>query len=708
MATLQSIRNKGPLLAVIIGFALMAFILGDFINQGSSLFSGNQFEIAEINGESISLQDYQQRVDEAIAVYKLQSGRTAVDENVRDQFRKEVWDLMVQEYVLGEEYEELGVGVSSDEIFDMVQGQNIDPIVQALFTNQETGAFDPNIVVQFLKQMEQDETGQSKAIWLYYEQQIIINRKFAKYNNLITKGLNVNMAQTKQEFAERNYIVDFNYIEKPYAGMLDQELEITDSEISDYYKAHKSFFEQDASRDLVYVTFDVVPSQSDFDKDQKWINSIHKEFISVTDNKQFINYNSDTRFDEMYYATGDFNNAVLDTFLQSAAMSDVFGPYEENGTLKMAKLIDRKNMPDSIRVRHILIQPNGTTIIDVASAVVVADSIKQVLTGGTSFSELAIAHSSDQQSALKGGELEWVTEYTNFVQELKEACFDGAINQVQVIETKYGVHIIEVLEKTKAYDQVQVGIVERKIEPSQATYQQYYTMANKFAGEIKSLEDFDAQTKELALLRKEANNITTNVKTIAGLQSPRELIQWMFKPETEKGQVSDVFEFGDRYVVGILSAVREKGIAPQEQVIENLRTLVAKEKKAKLFAKELNENKAANLAETASKMKLEVKNAKNISFTSYIIPNLGFEPKLIGTCVSLEKGAVSEPIEGETGVFLIEVSSITSNSAMDENIIANEQKQLNFRLQASLGRNGFIYGAMTEIANIVDSRSKFY
>ena len=710
MATLQNIRKRGPLVAIIIGFAMLAFILGDFLNSGGSLFSGDQFRIAEIDDVTVDYQEYEQKIREATELYKQRMNIPAVDERLTQQIKQQVWEDMIHSIIMGKEYEELGVTVSSDELFDLVQGKNIDPMVRQIpaFTNQQTGIFDPALVVRFLKNMDQDPN--SKASWLALEDEIIQKQLNRKYTNLILKGLYFTKKRVEKEFTDRNYIVDFDYVATQLNEVKDDEVKISDKDIQDYYKKHEKDFEQDASRDIAYVTFKIEPSKKDTSYTEEWINKVLKDFSTKTtkeDNIQVINTDSEVSFDKNYYKKGEFNNIDVDSILFSSEINAIYGPYLEDGSYKIAKLIEIKNLPDSIEVKHILIQPDGKKIVDLNQTKTIADSLKAAINNGADFAEIAKNYSTDKKSGEKGGDLGWFTQGQGLTQQIApfDLLIDSTLNKIYTLEYNYGVHLIKITNKAEEFKKIQIGVIERAIQPSSETYQIAYAKASKFAGKNRKLAKFDKTIEETGLVRKIAPGVTKSETFIAGLESPREMIRWAFK--AEKGEVTEkVFEFGNTYVVSALTEIREKGTAPIEQVKQEIEIIVGKEKKKAILKEKIAKISATDLETLASKLSTKVKEARNISFTSFQIPGMGYEPKVIASAVTLDKGKISQPIVGENGVYVIKVKIITPSPKAEEvNLVAEKQKLMRDMQQRTMQQ---IYKALKETTEITDERSKFY
>ncbi|MCX7987619.1 MAG: SurA N-terminal domain-containing protein, partial [Bacteroidales bacterium] len=294
MAVLEKIRSRMGLLAsLIIGFALLAFVLSDFLTGGRSILGNNQFQIAEINGKKVQFQEFDQLVNQLSEVYKFNSGQANLNEEIINNVREQSWQQLVDEYVLGDEYKALGLNVSAKEVLDMVQGSDPHPYIRQLFTDPQTQVFNRAAVLQFIKSLEKETDPARKNYWLYIENQIIRERYITKYLNLIKKGLYVTSRQVQKEIDDNSRKVSFSYMAVSYSSVADSLIPVKMSEIKKYLKEHAKEFEQEASRDIEYVSFDIIPSAEDFADVKTWMEKNKDEFFSTQDIKQFVNMNSD-------------------------------------------------------------------------------------------------------------------------------------------------------------------------------------------------------------------------------------------------------------------------------------------------------------------------------------------------------------------------------------------------------------------------------
>jgi len=707
MATLQKIRTKaGLLVAIVIGLSLAAFILGDMLGSGSSIFQRNQMEIGEIDGESIQYPEFQKQLEELGEIYKQNTRQSQLDENTWVQVREQTWQNFVRKIVMNDVYEKLGIEVSSDELFDMVQGANLHPIIQQLFSNPETGQVDRGAVVSFLKSLEAGAPAETRNYWLYLENQIVEERAQSKYTNMVGKGLYVTGEEANTSVIAKNKNVNFDYITLSLNTIQDSAVTVTDRDLKTYFDAHKDDYKQEKLRKIEYITFPVEPSADDFTEAEKWINDIKAEFAEATDNIQFVNSNSDESFVGEWNKKEDLpENVGIWVFDENAQVNDVYGPYFENERYILSKVHAIEMMPDSVEARHILLPVN--TQEEAMSMQALADSLKTVIDNGGDFASLAEQYSSDQGSAIAGGDLGWFGR-GQMVKPFEEAAFNNAKNEITVVSSQFGIHIVQTTQRGVETKQVQLANLVRVVEPSTKTYQDTYAIASKFAGENSTSEEFQAAVTEQNLNKRVAS-VRENDRQIAGLENARLLIRAAYTAEAGdiimSQQESPIFELGDNFVIAVLTEATDEEVASLDDVRDRVELAVVKEKKTAMLTEKANaalEGKM-DMEAIASELEATVQSASNINFTSYSIPGVGLEPAVIGTVTTLEVDKISKAIPGNNGVYIIKVTSIDEGTEED---IALEQTRLAQSL--NIRANSQTFEAHRNAAEIVDKRSKFY
>ena len=699
MATLQTIRNRaGLLISIIIGLALVAFILGDFLRKNGS--SPSDYEVAEIAGTSVPLQLYQQKVDEFTENEKRNNNNQNIDEAKMEQIREQAWETIIRDNVLGEEIKSLGVDISNDELNDIVQGNNIHPEIQRSFQNPKTGQFDKSMLINYLKNMDKDETGDAKRRWVAFENSLAQVQVNTKYNNLIKKGLYITSYQAKLESQEKNEKADVRFVYENFNTISDSTIKVSDAELKAYYDENLYKFDQEAERILEYVVYDVIPSKEDYKMSEEWINKIKPEFASTDNDKQFVNLNSDVPFVDKYNKKGELPQNI-DSVLFNAPKGIMFGPYFEGSSYKIAKVTEIKMMPDTVKASHILIGPDQAGSIEKAKSTI--DSLKKLVEGGASFEELAMKFSTDENNKNKGGDLGWFKREA-MAYPFNDTCFLGKVGDIKTVTTQFGVHLVKIVGRGVESRKVVVSTLERVVEPSQTTFDSYYKSASEFAGKNRTQESFNSSITAQSLVKRVSPALKETDKQIPGLENPREIIRWAYN-DAEKGEVSNVFDLNGKYVVAVLTEVKEKGTAPMEQVKDLITAEVRKDKKAKMLTDKFNASlKTAKTVEAiASSLNLKVDTVNGVTFASNSMPMVGFEPALIVGSVVFPKGKISQPTKGKNGVFVLYIDNKTITPVKDTK---PEADMLSNGVQSRVDYE--VYEALKKAAEIKDYRIKYF
>ncbi len=695
MATLQKIRNKGGVLvAVFIGFALIAFVLTDFLNSGSSMFKGSQQEVAVISGNSISIQEYQAKLDEQEEFAKLQSGRSSLDEQETFKIQDQVWRQLIFKTIMDEKAEDLGLTVTSEELLSMITGRDVHPIIRQIFTNPQTGVFDQAQLINFLKQKDNDP--KSSFFWNFIEKQIINERVNEKYTSLLKKGMYVTSSQSKMEAQAKSRKVDFDFIAKRYTSIPDSTVNITDAEIENYYDKNIKAFKQDATRDIEYVSFAVTPSDEDKLMAKEWITNAMKVFGSKdTDPAQYVKMNSDQPYEDRYLKPEQMSTQLMD-FVAGAKIDDLYGPYLKNESFNLTRLVDIKAMPDSVKARHILIR-TGASIEELNAK---ADSLIKLI-NNNNFASIARANSEDPGSAINGGDLGWFKDGA-MVKQFNDACFNGKKGDIIKVETQFGVHIINIQDKGKPTTKYKLATLVRDITYSSKTYQNVYSEATKFAALNNTPEKFNKAIEDENLVKRYGRGIKTTDRNIGSLKSPRTLIRWAF--ENEIGSTSPIYEFGDEFVIAVLTGKTEKGNAPLSVVKNQIKRELLKDKKAEIIIADLKDKQkgASDIQQLADKLKVNVQQAEGISFADQQVAGAGIEPALVALAVNSKTDKMSVPVKGNNSVFVVKVineSIVEVNPEQEKNQL---QQSINYKIDYG------IFESLKNNAEITDNRIKFF
>ncbi|WP_075591594.1 peptidylprolyl isomerase [Labilibacter marinus] len=696
MATLERIRKKGGVLvAFMVGFALLAFILTDFFsNKGGG--QPSSMEVGEVNGTVISYEALQNEITQAEDFRKLSSGQTSLDENMQFQIREQVWNQMVMDIVMGEKYEETGIEVTMDEVIDMATGKNPHPGIRQMFTDPQTGIFDQSAVINFLRNRKNDRN--ANFYWHFLQKSLVSEKLGTKYTNLFQKGFYVTSSQVNSEANAKLRNVDFDFVAVNYSTISDSTIEVSNSEINSYYNDNKDDYKQDAERTIQYVTFVVNPSEEDKQLAEKWITDTKTEFSAPeTDAAQFVTMNSDIPYVDQNLKAEDVRIS-LKSFVETAKEGDVFGPYFEDETYKLSRVASIKQMPDSVKARHILIQEQ-----DPAKGNAVADSLMSLVKKGGDFAKVARENSKDTGSAINGGDLNWFKEGA-MVKPFNDACFNGKKGDIVKVQTQFGIHIIEIQAVGKLVTKYNIATLGREVKYSSKTYQQIYSQANKFAATNNTADKFIEGIKTENLTPRFAT-LSANDRNVNGLESSRRLVQWSFEAGVNDMSPT-IYEFGNQFVIAVVTEASEEGYqdVSSASVTSTIKEILARDKKAEIIMKKFKDNTASSqsLSSLAQKMNSNVQSATNINFGSFQVPGAGVEPALVALASLSDVDKISIPAKGSNGVYVVKVTSEAINDTPETNTTKTQLEQNNSRKSYSLTPS------IQEKAEIKDDRLKYF
>jgi peptidyl-prolyl cis-trans isomerase D len=704
MATLQNLRNKaGVFLAIVIFIALASFILGDLFQSGNSIFQGKQMEIARIDGESVDYLEFQSKFDEISDIYKSNNQTNSLDEKAYEQILNQTWENIVQERIMGKVYDELGIDITPEEMFDMVQGNNLHPIIQQIFGDPQTRRVDKTNIIQFLKYIQENPESQQKESWLSVEKQIVTSKRLSKYSDLVGKSLTANSLQAKQNLAEKNVVADLKFIQKKFISVPDSSIKVSDAELKKYYKENQKEFEQKSQKTLSYIVINITASEDD-DRDAfDYVNNLKEEFSQATENPQFVNANSDQRFEDIFYTQNQLTPAIAE-WAFNAAENDMYGPIKEGNDYKLFKLNAIKMLPDSVRASHILIRVESGEQLQYANYMI--DSLKTAIeTGNTTFEAAAIAFSQDG-SASQGGDLGWFIRGA-MVPEFDKAAFMSERNELVKVQTQFGIHLVKVILQGNKTKNVQLAVVEREVSPSTATHQKLYSEASQFAAKAQDLEGFNKTVSEMSL-SKRSITVNENDRNINELGAVRNLIRSAFtngkKGELVVGQDrSPVFETEDKFIIAAIESEFEHGVRPFESVKAAVELAVINEKKKQMLYDQFKNASGSSIEHTASALSLELGEASGFRLAFGSVNAIGYEPAINGAVTALGVNQQSKPIIGRSGVYIIELTNKMGDTTGD----LNEEKKAIYT-NSSYRASYQAYETLKKTAEIRDKRYKFY
>ncbi len=641
MATLQKIRNHGTFLLIVVGVAMLAFILGDFFNSSSSFFHRDREYVGEIAGHSIHYTEYEAAREQLTEVYKIESGRSDFDEQTYSQIRNQVWQMMLMNYSLGAQAEKIGMDITADELSELCIGAEPHQLIKTRRAfYDENGEFSRDNLVRFLQQIEtaeddgqNDNMRQAKSYWMYWENAVRLTHLQEKYSNLTENLITANSLDAQQAYNARQQSMDVQYVSRPYSAIADSLVTVSKKEVRKLYEQRRPLYKQTPNRAIEYITFDIKPSEEDFAQTLKAMEDLKQEFTTTDDLALVVNSNSDVLYDGRNYSETTVPEKYKDFAFGKDAKKDATTDITlTDDTYSMARIVEcGYNMPDSVKLK-------------------------------------AVATAEDEED----NEIGWVTE-TMLPKQISEPAFAAKKGTRFSVDMGAGEQTFEVMDVAKATPKVKLAILERKVTPSSRTYSALYNQAKQFVVANQTEEQLRTSAKEQNLTLYPAYNLTKNSDKAGSLTASRNIVRWAF--EAKEGQVSDVFECGQQYVVAVLTQVNEDEYRPLSEVETELRLKATNNAKAEMLKKEMAE--ATSLEQAAEKFNTTVQTANGVTFGSYRFGNVGAEPAVIGTAFAMEEGKVSQPIQGNAGVYMIVAGAkTTAEGEMDKDA---EIRQLNNR-----------------------------
>jgi peptidyl-prolyl cis-trans isomerase D len=704
MATLQKIRNKGGLLALIIGLALFAFIIGDFLNSGSTLFRQSQQNIAKIGDYSLDYKEYEARIAEMEEVYKIQTGQTTLDDAIAGQIRESVYESLVREQLLDQQAKMLGISVTGKEVFNMINGANVHPMIQQLpiFKNPQTGQFDHNVMLNFLQTIQsndlsaypkeaQEQIAKLKIYWMFWENNLKYTRLEEKMNTLLGKAAQANSLDAKSSFADRSTNVDFVYAFQPYSALPDSLFKVSKSEIKKRYNTHIERFVQKPYRSAKYVVVKVVPSKEDYKAIETKIHEIEPAFAQTTDLAAFVNENSDDQYMDCYVSNKLFDGAVKD-FVSSSATGAYLAPTYSNNAFYMAKILDKAVAPDSVKARQIILGSEEQNR---------ADSILAVLKNGADFNMLAQKFSRNNGSADMGWfrEIDAISLGSTFVR----SCFSATVNVYFTVKTKNSINLVQVTEKTAPVAKTKIALVTMKVTPSSQTTSDTYNKLNRLvATNTEANKFFEAAAKD-GYEVVDAQSLHAADYTIADIPQMRQAVRFVFNNEV--GNVSPILEnqSGQFLVIGI-TAANDGEYQPLEAVQQTLLRELIDENKANKIITDIKSKNETSLPALAREFKMGMDSALFVNFSNRRITNIGEEPALVAAVTAAPLNKMSEPVKGKNGVYVFQV--VSSTKSQETFNLPQELTSLNNMNMYRLMYQSF--EAVRNASKVKDTRIKLY
>ena len=697
MAVLEKIRVKlGIFITVVIALALLSFIIDPSTLQSVSATMSSKYDVGEINGKTVSYNEFQKDVEYYTSINEMMTGTTASTEQQQVAIRNQAWQELINKFLFLKNAKAAGISVSESEMLALTTGDMVSPMIaQNPAFMDESGNFSKERLVQFVQQAGSDQSGSLKSYWNYLQNTIYTQQYYAKYGSLFTQSDFTNPLMLANEVEDNNNTTDVEFVMVPYGFATDSTIVVSDREIKAYYDSHKKFYKQPASRDIEYVVIEVKPSDEDIAATNKMVTDVYDEFATTDNMKNFLLKNSDRQLSTYYYKRGELNTISPDindfVFNDGKGASKVF---TKNNTFYVARVLDTKMIPDSVYVRHILLQGDQESL---------ADSLVDVLKRGKeSFSNLAALYSADQNTATpERGDIGWMTQ--TYMIPGFESVMTAKLNTIFTLDTQYGKHIVEVTDRTEPIEKKQVAILERETLASKETFNDYYAKANAVAAKSEGkYENFKKAVEEEGLYAHPMNRMLESSDRLGAIDDTKEVTRWVFE-QKKPGKVSNIITVNNNYFfVVALTGIHKEGYASVSEVSSSIKSILYAEKRGEKVASEVAEKikGLGSMEAIASALETSVSTKEGITFAS--MTSQGLDPKFIGAVSVAEPGKISAPLAGNIGVCVYKVTAHDTGAFFTEDDAKARDAQMSqYSLQMLLP-------VMIQDADVTDNRARFY
>ena len=614
MAALETIRVKfGILITVLIAVALLSFIIDPTTLQSVSSSMSSKYDVGEIDGKSISYTDYQADVEKFTAINEIMTGSSAQNEQQQLSIRNAAWQALVDKYLFEKNARKAGINVGAEEMSDIIAG-NIDSPV---FTQNpafldENGAFSVDLVREFLSYRDSDQTGRLQLYWNYLVESAKTQEYYAKYMSLFTQSNFTNTLMLADEVADNNNTFNVEFVMVPFGYTQDTTIVVSDSEIKAYYEAHKKFYKQQASRDIEYVVYEVVPSAEDIAAANQAVIDVYDEFAAAENMKSFLLANSDRQYEDRWYKAGELNTVakvVNDyAFGEKASVSEVLS---NGNTFYAVRVMEEGMVPDSVYVKYVpATEENVDSLLNVVEPM-------------------------------------WITQTPGF-----ESLMTAKKNSKVTISGL----TFQVLDATKPVAKKKVAVLEKTAVPSKETVNGFYSQANTFATKTAGkYENFQAALDELSVYAHPVNRMAESADRLGSIDNTREVTRWAF--DAKVGDASNIITVDNNYfIIAALKGIHKEGYAPVEDVASSIRNILYNEKAGEKMAAKVAEDiqGLTDMEAIATALNTTVSTKDGIAFAS--MGAQGLDPKFIGAASVAEDGKIYGPLTGNVGVYVYKVT----------------------------------------------------
>ena len=679
MASLNTLRTKfGVVLSVIIGGALLAFVLSLKTEMG---FSGNDPKVGEIDGEKVLYSEYLHTYEDI----KSQMGDDAAySDEMAERLTAAVWQSLVSDRVFLPGFESLGIDVPESERTQMLRGEYPSGVYHNMFGNPRTGEYDVSVIADYLS--EAQTNSQFQSVWESINRQAVLERKMNKYSSLVRGGAYVNELETSRSLAAENNTYKGRYALCRYNTIPDSVVTVSAGEIKKYYNDHKQQYKQQPYRTVSYVVFDIEPSDADRAAVESEARAAAAEFAAAGDVRAFVRENRRASVANNFVTAAQ----LPDDEAKALSAGSMFGPALVNNEWKASRVVEARNVPDTLELQHIVLRYTDEKL---------ADSLLTAIRKGADFTQLALDYSI-AETASEGGMIGKVP-FSALAPEFAESL--TGVSRGETVKIIYGnlIQLMKVINTGKIQKHMQIATLSFPVEASSETKRSIHNEASLFAVNAKgSVEKFN-ETVSGRSLSPRVMNVSRGERAVRGLDNSLEVVRWA--NDAKVGSVSDIFNLGKNYVVAVVTAINDKEYKEVGEVSSQIRTVLLRDKKFALLAERLH---GADIDEAAQNAGVEVSSFENVKAGSYYVQGIGVEPRLLGAIAAVPAdaaGALSAPVEGSSGAYVFVVDEVAVDDAQTAGA---ERVKLQAQTEGFAVRRALL--AVQELADVKDNSVKYF
>ena len=660
MAVLETIRVKfGIVITVLIAVALLSFIIDPTTLQSVSSSMSSKYDVGKIDGKSVSYTDFQAEVDRFTTINEITTGSSVQNEEQQIAVRNAAWQALVDQYLVIKNAKKAGFNVGKEEMVAILSGEIDSPVfTQNPTFYDENGVFSKERVLEFKSYIDTDETGRLKMFWDYLQNTAMTQEYYEKYMSLFTQGNFVNPLMLAEQIAENNNTFNVEFVMLPYGYEKDSTIVVSDKEIRDYYNSHKKFYKQQASRDIEYVVFEVVPSAEDIAAANKALAEVYDEFAATDNMKSFLLANSDRQYDAHWYKEGELNSVskvVNDyAFGKNKGVSEVLS---DDNTFYAVRVMETAMVPEEIQVKF------------------------------------APVNSENVDSLLNAAEPQWIPQTPGY---------EDVMTAKKGSKVTVNGLVFQVLDTKDAVQRKRVAVLQKTSVPGKETVNSFYSKANTFATKTAGkYENFKKAAEEEGVYAHPVNKMLEGTDRLGSVEGTKEVTRWAF--EAKEGQASNIITVNNNYfIIAALKGIHKEGYTPVEEVASQISNRLYNEKRAEKKAAEVAEKIAGleDMAAIAEALGTTVSTKDGVAFSS--LTSQGLDPKFIGAASVAEDGKICGPVAGNIGVYVYKVTGRDTGAFFTEDDAkARDAQMTQYSTQ-------MLVPTMMEDADVKDNRARFF